>query len=143
MSLSRTYKVNAKGGEIQAAFGGASPFNLKVDEKSMNRDEITRIEEEVANILHSGKASAPGFSIMRYSTKNRNIFWAKMRVADPLRNKGKSKGYRCIVLVDRCNLKAFVLHIYRHGHGEDENISSKDKNQMNELLELYASNMSN
>lgn len=131
------YKVYANGDDIWRVFGSDSPFNLKSDEKSMRGDEIRRIEKEIADILES-RSLGESFKSMRYSSLTRDIMLAKIRVSDPMRNKGKSNGYRCIVLVDRCNYLGFVLHIYRHGHGEDKNISQSEKNSVNKLLEQYA-----
>lgn len=49
----------------------------------------------------------------------------KIRVLDVARDAGKSNGYRCIVLVDYVNNAVFLLHLYRHGHGESDNITLK------------------
>ena len=49
----------------------------------------------------------------------------------------KSNGYRCIVLVDYVHSSAFLLHIYRHAHGEAENISRSDRNQLDGLVDEY------
>ena len=54
------------------------------------------------------------------------------------RDAGKSNGYRCIMLVDTLNRHAFLLHIYRHGHGEDKNIDKKSENQLKKLVDEYS-----
>ena len=41
------------------------------------------------------------------------------------------------VLVDYVHSSAFLLHIYRHAHGEAENISRSDRNQLDGLVDEY------
>ena len=66
---------------------------------------------------------------------------AKIRTMDIEREVGKSNGYRCIVLADNINKCAFLLHVYRHGHGEDENISHSDKNKLKKLVKEYSDSL--
>ena len=79
----------------------------------------------------------PPTAVSLHWGRNRHASCAKIRVVDVRREAGKSKGYRCIVLVDYVHSGAFLLHIYRHAHGEEENISRSDRNQLDKLVDEY------
>ena len=73
----------------------------------------------------------------RFIEKERKAAWVKIRIEDVQRDAGKSNGYRCIVLVDMMNRHAFLLHLYRHSHGERDNISSREENKLKKLVNDY------
>ncbi len=113
-----------------------SPFSLRKDIRHINEDEINSIVEEIANELYIGIDRPPN-TILKYINKKRSVAYVKIKVLDIKRGAGKSNGYRCIVLVDIDNNRAFLLHLYRHGHGEDRNISKKEENELKKLVEEY------
>ena len=105
-----------------------TPYNLKKDLKN--------IDEELANEIYLGLDRPPTAVSLHWGRK-RQATCAKIRVVDVRRDAGKSNGYRCIVLVDYVHSSAFLLHIYRHAHGEAENISRSDRNQLDGLVDEY------
>ena len=64
-------------------------------------------------------------------------------MVDVARLSGKSHGYRCIALFDTDKKFVFLLHVYRHGHGEDQNISKKERNMLRNLVDQYVESMNN
>lgn len=119
-----------------------SPFNLKKDLKGISQDDRYFIQEEIGNSLRYGVNNPPSV-VTRYWGKRKRALYSKIRVMDIARASGKSNGYRCIVLVDLENLFAFILHVYRHGHGEDKNISDKDEKMLRKLVDEYENAMNN
>jgi len=117
-----------------------SPFSLRKDLKELSDAVIYDIGEEIANELLLG-INRPPNAILGHLSARKNAAWVKIKTMDIERDAGKSNGYRCIVLVDTVNHYAFLLHIYRHSHGEDLNISKKEKNQLKKLVEEYAGSM--
>lgn len=114
-----------------------SPFSLKKDLKRLRDNEIDEIAEELANELHVG-INRPPTVVPVYFSSDRKAACVKVRVDDVGRNKGKSNGYRCISLVDIYNRHAYILHIYRHGSGEDKNISDIARNRLKEMVRQYS-----
>lgn len=112
-----------------------TPYNLKKDLKNIDEQTRQEIAEELANEIYLGwtvhRLRSPFWGRKRQAT------CAKIRVVDVRRDAGKSNGYRCIVLVDYVHSSAFLLHIYRHAHGEAENISRSDRNQLDGLVDEY------
>ena len=117
-----------------------SPFNLIKDLKNIQEDELNNILTEIGNELHYSVNNPPTVAPL-YWSKERRASYSKIRVMDVSRTAGKSNGYRCIVLVDTKIKSAFVLHIYRHGHGEDKNISKHEKNKLRILVDEYVKSM--
>lgn len=117
-----------------------SPYNLKKDIKAIDKAELDRIAEEIGNEVHNG-IERPPVTTALYWAINRKAAYAKIRVLDVVRDAGKSNGYRCIVLVDYINNAAFLLHLYRHGHGESDNISLKDRNTLKSLVDEYVASL--
>ena len=117
-----------------------TPFNLKKDLKDMSDELIQEIAEEIANELQQGIDHPPSI-VAPFVDKERKAAWVKVRIVDVQRESGKSNGYRCIALVDMINRHAFLLHLYRHGHGEDKDISKKDKNKLKALVQEYANSL--
>lgn len=117
-----------------------SPYNLKKDLKSIKNEELDQILEDVANELYQG-VDRPPASSMIYWHNQRKAGYAKIRTVDVRCDDGKSNGYRCITLVDIINHRAFVLHIYKHGKGKDDNISNAAKNQLRKLVDEYVNSL--
>ena len=113
-----------------------SPFKLKKDLKGIDQETLDEIAEEIVNEIYNGLDSRPSAKAL-YWGKERKAACAKIRVLDIARKEGKSHGYRCVVLVDYKSCCIFLLHLYRHSHGEDKNISTKDKNKLKELVDEY------
>lgn len=135
-----TFRVYHDPDTINKHFSELSPFNLKQDLKGISKDTISNISEEIANELYNGINRPPNI-IPLYWGKNRDAACAKIRAIDVARDAGKSHGYRCITLVDMVHKSAFLLHIYRHGHGENENISKRDKNALKRLVNKYVESL--
>lgn len=114
-----------------------SPFNLKKDLKKISPECILSISEEIAHELIIGPNRPPNV-IAKYWGKHNAAAWVKIKIVDVEREAGKSNGYRCIVLVDTLNRHAYLLHVYRHGHGEDKNIDKKSENKLRELVDEYS-----
>lgn len=117
-----------------------TPYNLKKDLKDIDEITITSIAEELANEVYYGIERPPTAVTLHWS-KKRQAACAKIRVIDVARDAGKSKGYRCIVLVDYVNNCIFLLHLYRHSHGEKDNIDKKSRNMLDQLVEEYAKSL--
>lgn len=113
-----------------------SPFNLKHDIKDLSSQELIDIAESIASELLIS-LNHPPTVVLKYSTNDKSVSWLKVRTEDQQRHTGKSNGFRCIVLVDNKNKHAYLLHLYRHGHGEDKNISHSDENQLKEMVKKY------
>lgn len=120
--------------EIQTQFASCSPFNIVNDTKGINKQEIIEIAQEIADLLKQGQYKR---CVIYRHNKNTYACIVKLRCKDNIRKKGKSNGYRCIVLVDEKRYLGIPLHIYRHGHGEDKNISQSDKNKLKSLVQEY------
>lgn len=131
------YSVSIDLRETQNQFGKFSPYNVLKDvkEHKISRSMLEYIAEDIADELKRGWGRSACEAI--YWGELRMANYSKIRVGDRERNTGGSNGYRCIVLVDKINNFAFILHIYRHGHGEAENISAKDKNKLKTLVDKY------
>ena len=117
-----------------------TPYNLKKDLKNIDEGTLADIAEEIANEIYQGLDRPPTAVALRWS-KKRQTACAKIRVVDVNRDAGKSNGYRSIVLVDYVHHSAFLLHLYRHGHGENDNISKRDQNTLNKLVDMYAQSL--
>ncbi len=111
-------------------------FNLRKDLKGINDDELKEIAEEIGHVIENGVDRPPITSAI-YWGKKRKANYAKIRVADVKHDYGKSSGYRCIVLVDCVHNCAFLLHIYKHGQGKDDELTKEDKNKLRKLVDEY------
>ena len=135
--LYRDYSVVTDVKVINDQFGSLSPFNLEKDIKNISESELTNISKNIANELRIGPHGNTYTS--NYKSKIYiKIGYVKIRCEDKARNNGKSGGYRCIVLVDESINYGFLLHIYRHSHGENSDITKSAKNQLKILVEEYA-----
>lgn len=117
-----------------------TPYNLKKDLKDIDEDTIAKIAEEIGNEIQKG-LNRPPIAVALHWGRNRKAAYAKIRTVDVARDSGKSGGYRCIVLVDYVNTSAFLLHLYRHSHGESENIDRKSRNKLDKLVDEYAESL--
>ena len=117
-----------------------TPYNLRKDLKDIDDDTIAQIAEELGNEIKEGLNRPPTAVALRWG-KNRKAACAKIRTVDVARDSGKSGGYRCIVLVDYVNNSAFLLHLYRHGHGENDNIDRKSRNMLDKLVDEYSASL--
>lgn len=113
-----------------------SPYNLKKDLKLIQEKELNTILENIANELYYDVHHPPVASMM-YWASDRKVAYGKIRVMDIEHNNGKSNGYRCIVLVDTVNQRAFVLHIYKHGKGKDDTVTEQAKKILKNLVDEY------
>ena len=131
------YKVSLNFEEIQEEFKPFTPYNIIKDIKrqKLRKEELARIAQNIAEELKMGE-NRPSYQVI-YWGEERKANYSKLRSDDKERGEGKSYGYRCIVLVDNINHFGYLLHIYRHGHGENENISASDRNKLKELVDEY------
>ena len=124
---------------IDEVLNGLSPFNLGNDIKVIKKDvpqfKLEAIAEEIANEIMIGPHN-PIYVILYICKSDKNINYSKIRTGDSERKKGRSNGYRAIVLIDHNRRSAFLLHIYRHGRGAD-NLTKKEKNAVEKTVEEY------
>lgn len=111
-------------------------FNLRRDLKDISKEELKDIAVEIGNEIENGINRPPITSALYWGIK-RKATYAKIRVADEKHDFGKSSGYRCIVLVDYVHNSAFLLHIYKHGQGKDDELTNSDKNKLRKLVDEY------
>ena len=130
------YSVIYDAPSIDECFGSLSPYNLSKDTKEISEQELESIAKNVTDELRYGPRF-PGYVNIYICKKDKDINYSKVRCGDKTRKKGKSGGYRCVVFVDNKLHIGYLLHIYRHSGGED-NISKKDKNKLEKLVEHYA-----
>ena len=121
---------------IDEQFSAYSPYNLKKDIKHLSEEELETIGLKLVNELKIGPHS-PVYVEIYNCKKERKINFSKIRVGDEKRKGGKSNGYRCILLIDNIHKYGYLLHIYRHSHGENDNIRDSDKNKLKCLVEEY------
>ena len=133
----KKYNVVIDVEKIQENFAEYSPFNLERDIKNQKLEEndLQNIACSIADEMYYGFDRKSCIAV--YWGKKRKANYAKVRVVDLTRSGGKSSGFRCIVLVDEVNCYGYLLHIYRHGHGEKDNISRKEQNKLEALVEAY------
>ena len=110
-------------------------YNLKNDLKDIDEDELNEIAVEIGNEIENGLDRPTATAI--YWGNKRRANYAKIRIIDEKRDTGKSGGYRCIVLVDYVNDAAFLLHIYRHSQGRDNELTARDKVKLRKLVDEY------
>ena len=128
---------------VDEVLNGLSPFNLSNDikniKKEVHRFSLEDIAEEVANEIMCGPHGKT-YCIIYVCKQDHNINYSKIRTDDFERKKGKSNGYRVIVLIDHNSKYAFILHIYRHGTGPD-NLSNKERNALEQVVEEYSNSL--
>lgn len=129
------YIVYGDPGIIDEEFND-SPFSLKKDLKGISKEVQNKILENIANDLYNAENGKPLIKLY-VCTHCIHIFCIKLRVADEERDNGKSGGYRAIVLVNEKDYYAFLLHLYRHSHGEKDNISKQAKNRIVKIVDSY------
>ena len=110
-------------------------YNLEKDLDDIDEDELNQIAVEIGNEIENGLNRPTATAI--YWGNKRRANYAKIRIIDEKRDTGKSGGYRCIVLVDCVNDAAFLLHIYRHGQGHDNELTTRDKAKLRKLVDEY------
>ena len=131
MEYSVIYDFNV----IDENFGSLSPYNLSKDCKGVSATELADIANNIVDELKYGPRT-PAYVHIYKSKKDKDVSYSKIRCADKTRNEGKSKGYRCVILVDNKLHVGYLLHLYKHSSGEDD-ISKKDKNTLKNLVESY------
>ena len=119
---------------IDEQFHGLSPFNLKNDVKNINEAQLNHIAENIANELVYGPHGKTNVVIYK-SKVSFKVNYSKIRCEDNVKKKGKSGGFRCIVLVDNIIHYGIILHIY--SHSETDDISKKEENCLKKLVEAY------
>lgn len=136
MEFTVVYDANT----IDEQLGAYSPFTLKRDTKGWTADGLRTLSVFLADTIKYGPRK-PVYTVLYHSKKDSRIFFAKIRACDEGRQKGKSAGYRCIVLVDTIYRYAYLLHIYRHADGIDD-LTKKQTNQLQKLTEEYCNSIS-
>ena len=131
------YSVVSDFKEVQDLFSGLSPYNVIKDCKNLNikENDYDQIASEIADELANGVGRPTNQDL--YIAVNRKASYAKIRIVDIRTNKGKSSGYRCIVLNDKINHRGYLLHIYKHS-AREENIGNKEANKLKQLVDEYA-----
>lgn len=111
-----------------------SPYNLKNDIRDLTETQIKKIETAVGEEIMHGFGRNECALLYKIGTKL-FVGYAKIRCGDEKRNVGKSNGYRCIVIVDKYNNCAFILHVYTHA--KKDNLSHKEKNSLRKIVDEY------
>lgn len=119
---------------IDKNFGPYSPFNLKKNLKDISESEAIEMSKAIAAELKTGPGR-PTYQVLHTSPLNIKITYAKIRCRDRSRSAGKSKGWRCIVLIDNINSIGFVLHVF--SHRDKDNISQNEHNALRRVVEEY------
>lgn len=133
----RSYTIISDSVIIQKEFAEYTPFNLinDIKEQNLKEKDLELISVNLADEIKLGFGRKSCAAV--YWGYMRKANWAKIKVVDVNRSTGKSHGFRCIVLVDDINFIGYLLHIYRHGHGENENISNRQHRMLNRLVDEY------
>lgn len=135
--MKKSYSVVADIAQIDEAFGDESPFRLKSDAKNHDlcQEDLKKIAKELAEEIINGfdRKSCSA----QYWAFNHQINYAKIRVVDMERKKGKSNGYRCVVLCDMIENEGYLLHIFNHN--DKDNLSPTEKTKLKALVNQYVS----
>ena len=124
--------------DIDAAFVN-SPYKLKNDIKDLSDNELKKIANDIADELMYGFQRPT--CILKYKNgKKCFVGYAKIRCNNLKHQKGKSNGFRCIVLVDSHNFIAYLLHVYTHS--DKDNISKTEQNKLRLLVDEYVDSIS-
>ncbi len=127
------YNVFHDADAIDEAFSN-SPFKLKKDVKDLSETELDDIAKCIGDELIQGFGRDA--CVLLYNKGQEYVLgFAKVRCGDKKHKKGKSNGYRCIVLVDSENELAYLLHIFTHS--VKDNISKKETNRLKKLVDEY------
>ncbi len=127
------YNIFYDADAIDEAFSN-SPFRLKNDVKDLSETELAEIAKGIGDELVRGFGRKT--CVLLYNKGQKYVLgFAKVRCGDEKHKKGKSNGYRCIVLVDSQNELAYLLHIFTHS--VKDNISKKESNSLKKLVDEY------
>ncbi len=117
-------------------FGSDTPFNLKKDIKNLQKETVERIVGEIgASLEQKLKVSV----LYESRVNNLTVSCIKMRIIDDNNNKGKSSGFRCIVIVDEIRKWCIVLHIFKKS--DKLNISNDENNKLKKLFNKYVKSL--
>jgi len=121
---------------IEQAIGKLSPFNLRRDCKSVSSKELKEICEELSDTIYKGNKPPTCTCLHRSRNNGRNICALKIRVSDPKSKKGKSGGYRCVILMDEEKQTGILLTLFRKVDRQD--LTQIEKKNVCKLVEIYA-----
>lgn len=133
-----TYSVIIDSFVVENWFGHITPFNLKWEIKSLSNEQKNDIKHNIGAHIMQGVSNSYKELIIETINK-RKITISKLKITDRSSNKGKSSGFRCIVLVDNLNFLCILLHIYKHS--DKDNITKSEKNKLRNMLEHYVSSL--
>ncbi len=110
-------------------------FSLKRDLKQykIGEQQLIQLANDIADELKSGFISKSKTII--YNCFN-TVLCIKMRCKDHKIDKGKSSGYRVIILLDKQSSYAFILNIYKHKKRKD-NLTEHEKQELKILANKY------
>ena len=133
MEKPKKYEVFIDAKAIQALFEGYSPFNLVKDFKNDLKESPEWLGKEIeAAFIQQSYAVLLEETVYKLNSKFQLI---KLRVKDPSSNKGKSGGYRCIVLIDWYS--KFVIPVHLYFKPSEEKLTEIQNNLLNDLLKGY------
>ena len=119
-----------------------NPFNLHKDYKVYKLDSINvqKLAIDIATTIIKYidiTSSNSTFNILYTNSINSIVVcYAKIRIKDENTNKGKTYGYRCIVLIDKFYKRIFLLHLYKHSKGVD-NLTINEKKVLQTIVDEY------
>ncbi len=127
--MNKKIKIYLDPEKVQSFFGTASPFNLKNELRGIEQKDQEYIISTIADQLVL-PAKPPARCII---TRNKNIYIIKIRCQNPGNNKGKSGGYRVVVLVDENLSIGIILSIINKSNSAD--LTMKEKNILKKLVQ--------
>ena len=125
---------------IDQTFRSISPFNLKNDFKTHFGRDYTQEKKSLIQDLSLSINEPTGNSVKRMALghleiENKMIYVVQVRMADQVSKKGKSGGFRCIVLLDKLINVGYLLHIFPKN--KVDKIDEQERKKLNTLLVKY------
>lgn len=95
--------------DVNNFIGELNPFNTEKCMKNLSSKILKMIGDEIADEIKNGYKIT---SIHSVPPEKPVVNVYKIRVANPQNNKGKSSGYRCVVLFDRIHNVGVLVYLY-------------------------------
>ena len=126
--MNKYFKIILDHDKVNEIFGDLTPFNLKKEIKQLSNEEKKFIIKYTADELCLPE-KPPSRCIL---TRNNNLYIIKIRCPKLTNNKGKSYGYRIIILVDEIRCIGIILSILDKSKSSD--LSQYEKNKLKILI---------
>ena len=127
------YKLITDASTIHAFFGEGFPFNIRKDLKEI--EDIDDFKKNLLEAVACPDCPPQRCCISKIYIENKLIAFKKYRLTDG--KKGKSGGYRCIVLYDEFHqhddcVIVMIIHVFSKKISDD--LKQKEKNYLNMAL---------